>query len=464
MHKLLLRVVLLLLAIVLPSVASSQRLADLMKYKDDPSLAYNGLAAGFGTTIIDGKPYVLFHVAPQFEYENFGFGFDGNIRIGTDGKFRKKDWDESYDVLRWVNYISYGHPKDSFYVRVGGITRASVGNSTIVSSYSNNSSYDDRRVGLVGAVRLGPIGFEGLTSDIARRGLIVGRPFIHPFQFIPVIHKLPVLGNIQLGVTASYDYDTNATKLIPNRPPFVERVPIDSTRDSVIIRDWLRTSSPFTIYGVDVTLPIVESESADLRVYGDYVKIVNFNHGVILGARTMFKLGESLLDLRVERSLFKNGFLPNYYNTFYERDRYDTQADTNDYITKATLLDDSTSGDGNGFKLGGFMSLDQIVQGTFTFMHLDNLEGRDWMDVYLNFPEQWYGFTGSISYSRKNIRSLEDAFAIDKRSLVQARVSVPLFAGLYGSVIARYSFDRDDKGQLLTQSMYEPKVDFIFRW
>lgn len=463
MNKLILRA-LLLLVLLLPSLASGQRLADFMKYKDDPSLAYNGIAAGFGTTIIDGTPYVLFHIAPQFEYGKFGIGFDGNIRIGTDGKFRKKDWDESYDVLRWINYLSFGKPHDSLYARIGGIDRASVGNGTIVNSYSNNSSYDDRRVGLHGALRLGPIGFEGLTSDIARKGLIVGRPFIHPFQFIPVIHKLPVLGNIQVGVTGSFDFDSNATKIIPNRTPYVERIPIDSTRDSVVVRSWLRSATPFTIVGGDLTLPLIENENTDIRVYGDYVKIVDFNDGFIFGARTMFKFSESLLDLRLERSLFKNGFLPNYYNRFYERDRYDTQADTNDYITKATLLDDSTSGDGNGFKFGGFMSLDQVVQGTFTFMHLDNLEGRDWMDVYLNFPEAWYGFTGSISYSRKNIRSVEDAFGIDKRSLVQARVSVPIFAGLYGSVIARYSFDRDEHGQLLTQSMYEPKVDFIFRW
>ena len=86
------------------------------------------------------------------------------------------------------------------------------------------------------------------------------------------------------------------------------------------------------------------------------------------------------------------------------------------------------------------------------------------MDVYLNFPEAWYGVTGTVGYSRKNIKSVEDAFGIDKRSLLHARISVPLFAGLYGSVIARYSFDRNENGQLVTQAMYEPKVDFIFRW
>ena len=89
---------------------------------------------------------------------------------------------------------------------------------------------------------------------------------------------------------------------------------------------------------------------------------------------------------------------------------------------------------------------------------------RDWLDLYLNFPEEWYGLTGSIIYSRKNITSLTDAFGLDNRSQLQARVSVPVFGGLYGSVIARYSFDRDERGQLSTQAMYEPKVDYIFRW
>lgn len=451
--------------VLVPVTSRAQKLADLMKWKDDPSQAYNGVAAGLGTTIIDGKPYLLFHVAPQFKYEQFGFGFDGNIRIGTDGKFRHKDWDESYDYLRWVNYISYNQPHDSLYARIGGIERATIGNGTIIGGYSNNSSYDDRRVGLATTLRLGPLGFEGMTSDIARRGLLVGRPFIHPFQFIPLISKLPILGGIQLGVTGSFDYDTNSVKIIPNREPYVERIrTADSTADSLVIRDYERRSLPLRIYGVDLTLPIIESENTDLRVYGDYVKIVQFNDGIILGAHAMFKIDENLLDLKIERSLFKNGFLPNYYNNFYERDRFDDQADTNDYITKMTILDDSSSGDGNGFKFGGFLSLDGMFQASLTYMHLDNLKGLDWLDLYINFPEVWYGFTGSLSYSRKNIHGVSDVFGLDKRSLLKGRLTLPLWQYFYGTVVARLTFDRDENGRLTTQTMFEPKIDFIFRF
>jgi hypothetical protein len=455
---------LLLVLMLMPAVSRGQNLGDLMKWADDPSQVYNGVAAGMGTTIIDGEPYLLFHVAPQFKVKNFGFGFDGNFRFGEGFKLRKKDWDETYDYLRWINFISYNEPYDSLYARIGGLHHQSIGNGTIVSGYSNNSSYDDRRIGLATALRVGPLGFEGLTSDIARRGLIVGRPFIHPFQFIPVLHKLDVLSEIQIGVTGSFDFDTNALRVIPNRPPFVERIRIDSTRDSiVIVRPERVIGAPLKIYGVDLTLPIYVAQNTDFRAYGDYVKIGGFNDGFIFGAHAMWKISESLFDLRLERSLFKNGFLPNYYNTFYERDRFDDQADTADYITKLTVLDDSISGNGNGFRFGGFVSLDQLFQASLTYSHLDNVEGLDWLDLYVNLPEMWYGFTGSISFARKNIRGVADVFGIDDRSLLQMRFTLPLFKYFYGSVITRHTFDRNEQGRLTTQTMVEPKIDFVFR-
>src|SRR6478736_68676 len=82
----------------------AQSLSDKMHLPASPSEAYRGFALGAGTTIIDGTPYMLFHVAPQFDAGIWGFGFDGNIRLGTDGHLRKKDFDDVYDYLRWINY------------------------------------------------------------------------------------------------------------------------------------------------------------------------------------------------------------------------------------------------------------------------------------------------------------------------------------------------------------------------
>lgn len=435
-----------------------------MKFVEDPSQNYNGIAAGVGTTIFGGEPYLLFHLAPQFKLGEFGIGIDGNIRIGQNGKFREEDFDETYDLLRWINYLSYGKQRDTIYARIGGLTRATIGNGTIIGGYSNNSSYDDRRIGLAAALRLGPVGAEALTSDLFRKGLLAARPYLHPFQLVPGLSGVNILRELQIGVTGSFDFDTNATRIIPNREPFVSRIAIDTARDSLVINSVIKRPAPLTIVGLDLTTMLFDNEYFTSRAYADYVKIVNFNDGVIFGLSAGVKFGEHMIDLRAERSLFRNGFLPNYYNSFYERDRYDTHADTNDYITKLTLLEDSTTGNGNGVKIGGFFSFDKVLQGSLTYLHLDNLPGRDWMDIYFSLPEIWYGFTGGIGYSRKNIEGPEDIFALDNRSLLQARFSVPLLGYFYGTVNARWTFDRDEAGKITTQSMIEPRVDFVFKF
>ncbi len=112
-----------------------------------------------------------------------------------------------------------------------------------------------------------------------------------------------------------------------------------------------------------------------------------FNDGFILGARTSFDIADSiLLDLRGERSLFRNRFLPNYYNSLYEHDRFNNLAAPDEYITKVTLLDDSSGGNGNGFKAGAFVNYYNrfVFQGSYE--HLDNLEGQDQMDSKSRCP------------------------------------------------------------------------------
>src|SRR6185312_7894426 len=110
------------------------------------------------------------------------------------------------------------------------------------------------------------------------------------------------------------------------------------------------------------------------RVYGDYIQIAQFNKGVVLGVRTSFAIDTLFLDIRLERSLFKDHFLPNYYNSLYERDRYNNSASLHDFITKATILADSTTGDGNGFRFQSFLSVNEKFQASISYLHFDNLD------------------------------------------------------------------------------------------
>src|SRR5438477_1489234 len=137
----------------------AQNLSDQAKPAPDPSQKYSGAGGGIGSSIFKGKPYLLLNAAFQHDFWNtFGIGIDGYIRIGSDGKFRKEDFDDWYDALRWISYIRVGHPGEDLYARIGGLNNLSLGHGTIVDNYSNNSSYDDRKVGLIVRLDIGVFG------------------------------------------------------------------------------------------------------------------------------------------------------------------------------------------------------------------------------------------------------------------------------------------------------------------
>ncbi len=454
--------------LLLSATASAQSLGDRMHLPQSPSDAYRGLALGAGTTIVDGQPYFLLHAAPQFQLGEWGFGFDGNIRISPQGELRKEDWTGLYSYLRWINYVSFDHPNDDFYFRVGGLEHATIGNGTIVSDYWNNSSYDNRRIGLAARLDLGPFGAQGLTSDLFQRNLVAVRPFVRPFQVVPILANIWFLSHIEIGVTGAFDFDTNATRIIPNDSNYVRRVPDPSNPSDTILqilKDSARIPSPLTTLGADISAMLWQSEKTEGRIYADYVRFQKFNDGVIFGARTSFDIFDSvLLDLRAERSLFKNQFLPNYYNSFYERDRFDNQAGTQDYITKVTLLDDSAGGNGNGFRAGAFVNYFNEFAFQGSYSHLDNLPGQDLMDLEIALPQLPYGMFLRVHYARQNINGVRDLFALDDRSLMYGELSYRPWKWLILTAVERWTFSVDGAGNLHTESIFEPRADVVIRF
>ncbi len=474
MLKLAHRIVLvfLLCTLVGASGALSQSLGDKATPTPDPSQKYNGFGGGLGASIFNGKPYLLIAIKPQYEFwGTLGIGIDGNLRFGRDGKFRKEDFNTAYDVLRWINYIRIGHPGEDLYARIGGINNVSLGHGTIVDNYTNNSSYDARRVGLVGRIDLGFAGAEGLSSDILlNKSLIAGRGFARPFELIPVIGKLWFFRNFEIGATASFDFDSNATRIIPNHEPYVRDFKVlngDQLTDSLaILRDSVKLKSPFAIYGVDLGMMVWQSEKVEGKIYGDYVRIANFNDGLIVGARTSFLVDSTtFIDLRLERDFYRNRFIPNYYNSFYERERFNDDISPYDYLTKTTKLSDTSGGNGNGFKAGAYVDFSDMVQAGLTYKHLDNLRHNDILTVSLTFPNIWWTFYGALDYQRRNIDGPGDYFGFDDNTQAAARLSAQPFKFLTLTLIARWSWTRDpETNHVSRQTIIEPKANVILRF
>lgn len=436
----------------------------------DPNTQYTGIGGYIGSSIFQGKPYLLLGFNPQFEFGNWGIGIDGAVRIASDGSIRKEDFDELYDYARFLSYVRYGKPWEDFYLRVGGLRYATLGHGSIIDNYSNNSSYDNRRIGAAARLDAGFLGAEGLLSDIFARGFYAVRGFTRPFHLVPVAANSWFLRNFELGATGTFDFDPDAVRIIPNHEPWVKRYKdtVDGKEvDSVVVvKDSTQIGSPLSIYGVDASFMVWQDRNAEGRIYGDYVKIVDFNEGYILGARASFYTDTlTFWDVRLERYLFKNYFLPNYYNSFYERDKYNDDVSSLDYITKATRLSDTTTGDGNGTRFGLFTRFDRTVEVSAMYAHLDNLPRADRLEITLTFPEIWWRFFGSISYYRSNIDGPQDYIKFDENTIAGARLSFQPFKFVVLSAIARWTFSRDPITQRTeAQTIIEPKATFIARF
>lgn len=453
------------------SVVFAQNLADRAHPAPDPSEKYNGIGGGVGASIFNGRPYLLIAIKPQYEFwGTLGIGIDGNLRLNRDGKFRREDFHDLYSVIRWINYIRVGHPGEDMYARIGGLTNVTLGHGTIVDNYSNNSSYDNRHIGLVGRADVGILGIEGLSSDILlNKSLIAARGFTRPFHIFPLLANLWFFRNIQFGATASFDFDSNATRIIPNHEPYVRDFKVlngDKLSDSLAVqRDSAHIATPLAIYGVDFGMMVYQTDRVEGSIYADYVKIANFNDGLVAGFRSSFLIdSQYYLDLRFEREFYRNYFIPSYYNTFYERERFSDDVSPDDFLTKTTKLADTVGGNGNGWKAGTFFDFSNKVQVGLTYHHLDNLRHSDLLSMSITFPHIWWTFYGAFDYQRRFIDGPADWLVFDDNTQASARISVQPFKFVTLTLITRWSWTRNpETGHVSRQTIIEPKANVILR-
>ena len=182
----------------------------------------------FGTVVIDGDIYNQISMRPEFNYRNWGMGFDFYLYIDANGKLYDETWKfntlkNTYrTILDKFRYVRYGYPGDEFYFRVGSLTSVTVANGILVSNYSNALEYpEEKKIGLIlGKSFPAGIGFDLTISD---------------FRKIPGLISLslnyPLTPKLNVGV--SYVVDINQTGALDDTdndlvPDFIDDFPNDS--------------------------------------------------------------------------------------------------------------------------------------------------------------------------------------------------------------------------------------------
>ncbi len=416
---------------------------------------YEGyFGGGFGVTWIDDKPHYTFHLFPELAFANFGVGLDLNLEFDSNGQIRSENFNEFSDYLSIIRYVRYGLKGDPFYARLGALDYATLGHGSLMYLYNNSPSYDTRKIGMELDMDLGFGGFEGVYSSFGEEGVVGFRGFVRPLQFTEAA-DIPIIGNFEIGATYITDFNPYAGVTGGSIDP--------ATNEFKPSQDFGTVQA----YGFDLGLPIIKTSLARLDLYFDYAKIVDFGEGQTIGALLRLNgLGLVNLQAKLERRLNGDHYLPAYFNSFYEIERFKFDESTGQVSSKVQQLEMLTSV-GNGF----YGELLVRVLGTFdilgSYQRLDEHPKSGILHLETDISPEGFPYVARAGYDKINIQNETDIFTLDDRSYLFAELGYKPMPYLLVSVVYHWTFTpvRDESDNIIDfepQKKIEPRVSFVY--
>ncbi len=251
------------------------------------------MMGGLGVVVIDGKLYYRLQLVPEVSIYKFGIGLDGDVLFNQDG-LRKEDWSPKSRWVRVIRYLRWGQKRDGLYARVGALDAATLGHGFLMYRYANQAANDvDRKLGMEFDLDLGLVGLESVVSNFERAEIYGGRAYVRPLRSTAI----PIVKGLEVGATVVGDVDQDQNK---------------STDDGV------------TAFGFDLGLPLINTNLLYTGLYYDYGKIVHLGHGQAVGIGADLRSPGNVLNLsaRLEQRFLGRRFVPQYFDRFYEVERY----------------------------------------------------------------------------------------------------------------------------------------------
>lgn len=414
----------------------------------------NQFAGGLGLSWINGEPYYLFNLSPDLAFGKFGIGLDVNFRIDRNGNLRNEDFNSFSDYLSLIKYVRYGQKRDPFYVRVGGLDRAILGQGNIVYYYNNRASYDNRKIGVELDIDFGTFGFESVYGDLSGKGLFGLRGYTRPLQFTD-LRKVPIIGKLEVGATFATDLNDYSG---------VTNAKIDSITKSLRI---LSDEGNISIVGLDALLPVLRTKIINVDLYSNFTKILKFGSGATIGAGFSFNgLGLVNLDMKFERCFNGDQFIPRYFNQLYEVNRLRMDTISGFIGSRANELKNSRSL-GNSYFGELLISVLNFVQIYGSYSRYDKISNSGIMRLETDLTPKNASYVFRAYYDKVGIQDEQDIFTLDDRSILTAEAGYRPISYLLVSFIYQWTFapeyDANDKViGYKTQKRVEPRVSLVF--
>jgi len=435
------------------------------------------------------------------------------------GRFRFEDWDQVEDFVRPLRYVSWGKKEDNLYVDLHRVHSLSIGNGQLVRRYAPNLDIDQDKVfaQVDGYGSLG--GVELMAGPFPVPRLAGGLVFIKPFGVVDAVSALtapkPAEGATPTATAAGDDYVSGLLRSMSlgfsyvtdlNSPTGLDKRlnPVDQRPQLIVDQAgqffWSNRANPVGDVvqgmGVDLEAKVLKVGIVDVKVYGDYSHLffpgdssadqafAAFNGGgATVGGLLRMSFGETpvrdieeedeatkrglkprekkaahALRARLEGRTFSPTYLPSYWNTMYEVDRFQFGF-ADDRITLPTKIRYLADQASDPWRVGYYAELSYLwvdvlgvtamLEDAYALGDSDPVRGKNFAVHAESKGLGWLQFFGTYHFRNFEFAELNRAFSLTSDNEVVffgARMQLLpiLFINLGGQRAFRTAFSADD--------------------
>ncbi len=214
-------------------------------------------------------------------------------------------------------------------------------------------------------------------------------------------------------------------------------------------------------------MPILRTGVLNFDIYFDYNKILGFGSGAATGAIFGFN-GLGIVDARakLERRFNGTDYVPAYFNSFYEIERFQLNKSTGAVSSRVQAL---TSGVDIGD--GWYGELLVSIIGTFdilgSYQRLDDFPQSGMLHLSTEISPDGFPYLARAGYDKVNIRDEKDIFTLDDRSYLFAELGYKPLPYIIVSIVYNWTFTpiRDGDDNIVDyepQKKIEPRISFVY--
>jgi hypothetical protein len=439
---------------------------------------------GLGLSTVDSSTFYMLRLNPSYAYDErnsrsgYGMVFYSELnlplRYSSDKfAFRKADYEDAAQVMSSLN-LSYGYSERKVNLQAGfqQISNANLGFGSIMYQYTNSPSYETRRNGInLNAVFPSyAITSNLLVSDITSGGVMGAAFNFFPLELLRDDYsgeiKIPILKNFVAGFNYAGDFNENAgvTKI---------NYTIDTSQGPDNIRYFVtgkEDKGAINIINMFAGAKLFGDENHVL-IYADYSKIFKFGDNFAAGLNAIVESEDVSFTANIQRRFQGGKYLPTYFDSFYETDRYNLVTSQNNstvplFYSKAAQLD--TVKELRGSTYGeATLQLGKVFSLTAAYQKLDiNTFGGEAFFVASVSNESYSQprytpgyFELYAGYYKKGIRQSGDVFTFNEDAIFFGQMSYVLSQLFTATLTYRQTFAaiKDVSGTVIG---YEPQKSF----